>query len=167
MVIYWYDVQKAFNRSTKCSPTLYLMAITTADCFTATRIELNSAGSVSVRHLCTVCVGVLFTLCVTKTDKCNSGEECAPPQLFLLLLIFLHCELAQPWHEDLQGSHVTRRTLTSVIRPAAIQFRANQCHQHKQWPQAQRERGRESLKRSGGRSCGQPSQTTQSRQLQY
>lgn len=79
VVIYWYDVQKAFNRSTKCSPTLYLMAITTADCFTATRIELNSAGSVSVRHLCTVCVGVLFTLCVTKTDKCNSGEERAPP----------------------------------------------------------------------------------------
>lgn len=75
---------------------------------------------------------------ITKTDKCNSSKQSytPPPLLFLF-----HCELAQAWHEELQGSHVTQHTLTSVIRLAAIQFRADQCLQHKQHPgQSERER---------------------------
>lgn len=67
----------------------------------------------------------------------NVGEQHNPPPP----LPDLHCERAWAWHEELQGSHVTQRTLTSVIRPAAIQFRADQCLQHKQRPgQSERER---------------------------
>lgn len=74
-------------------------------------------------HSYTVCVWVRCS--VTNTDKYKSRKQClSPPPL-----------LAGPaWHEELRGSHVTRHTLTSVIRSAAIQFRADQCLQHKRSP---------------------------------
>lgn len=77
----------------------------------------------SARHSFTVCVGMPFTRsCVTKTDKCNSSELSQPAPTHPTPR--LYCEPARAWHEELQGSHVTRHTLTSVIRPAAIQSAA-------------------------------------------
>lgn len=101
-----------------------------------------------------MCGHVVFTLYVTKTDKCNSSEQRNPH--LTSRTPSPCCELARAWHEVLQWSHVTQRTLTSVIRPAAIQFRADQCIQHMECPgQSERERITQS---SGGWACRQLSQ---------
>lgn len=107
-----------------------------------------------VTYVYNMCGYVVFRLYVTKTDKCNSSVQRNPH--LTSLTSSPCCELARARHEELQRSHVTQHTLTSVIRPAAIQFSADQCIQHMECPgQSERERITQS---SAGWACRQLSQ---------
>ena len=145
MVIYWCNVLMPFYSLT-LSHTLYLMPIRNAYRFAAIGLNMRLCWQfvcASLKHY-SMCGHVVFTLRVTKTDKCNSSEQ-------TLLL-------APAWHEALQQSHVTRHTPTSVIRLATIQFRADQCLQHMQSPPG-RVKGERISQSGGGRYCRPPSQT--------